>query len=50
MRNGVKDTADTPGVWITPVKGATATRDVRGEVLGRDSSESLFVVTPSFKH
>jgi len=40
MRNRVKDTAETPGVWITPEEGAMATGGVRGNVLGQDSSES----------
>ena len=49
MRNGIKDTAETPGVWITPEEGSTATGGVRGQVLGRDSPESL-VETPQGAH
>jgi len=53
MRNGVKDTAGTLGVWITPEEGATANRgreraDVRMRLsreLGRDSLGSSFVIT-----
>ena len=53
MRNGVKDMAGTPGVWITPEEGATANQGreragVRTRLsreLGRDSPGSSFVIT-----
>jgi len=53
IRNGVKDTAKTPGVWITPEEGAMANRGreragVRMRLsrkLGRDSPGSSFVIT-----
>jgi len=53
MRNGVKDTAETLGVWITPEEGAMANRGheragVRMRLsreLGQDSPGSSFVIT-----
>jgi len=52
MRNRVKDTAETPGVWITPEVGAAANlghervgvRTRLSRELGRDSPGSLFVI------
>jgi len=53
MRNGVKDVAGTPGIWISPEEGATANRGrervgVRTRLsreLGRDSLGSSFIIT-----
>ena len=37
IRNGVKDTAETPGIWITLESGATANRGSERKELGRNS-------------
>jgi len=53
MRNGVKDTARIPGVWITPEEGAMANwgseragvRMKLSRELSQDSPGSSFVIT-----